>query len=162
MRVGSGLDREACDFLDRSRTPLQPQAKSTSQVLDAAALKSAQEHNEQTGGQTLVVLHDGKTLLESYAHGGAAGRMQMLASGSKSFLGVLAMAAVQDGMIRLDDRACEAIAEWADDPVRSAITYRQLLTLTSGITPGEVGVAARTPAWKDLITKPMTGRPGAS
>lgn len=47
IRVGSGLDREACDFLDRIRARSQPQMRSASQVLDDASLKSALECNEQ-------------------------------------------------------------------------------------------------------------------
>ena len=84
----------------------------------------------------------------------------MLASGSKSFVGVAAVAAVQDGLLRLDDPASGSITEWKDDPAKSAITYRQLLTLTSGLTPGERGYAVKGPAWKVIAEKPMTSKPG--
>ena len=84
----------------------------------------------------------------------------MLASGSKSLVGVAGVAAVQDGLIRLDDAASESITEWKDDPTKSRITYRQLLTLTSGLTPGERGTRRKPPPWKDIAGKPMTAKPG--
>jgi len=108
----------------------------------------------------MVVLFDGKTVFEQYDNGGAADRLQMLASGSKSFVGVAAAAAVQDQVLNYDDPVNEIITEWKDDPKKAAITCRQLLTLTSGITAGERGNAVRAPAWKDIAGKPMTGRPG--
>jgi CubicO group peptidase (beta-lactamase class C family) len=87
-------------------------------------------------------------------------RANGLASGTKSFVGVTAVAAVEDGLIRLDDRACESLTEWKNNRVKSQITYRQLLTLTSGLTPGERGEGGRNPAWKEIIGKPMSGKPG--
>ncbi len=125
-----------------------------------AAMKAAADYSKAKGGQTLLVMFDGKVVFERYDAGGAADKVQMLASGSKSFVGVAAVAAVQDKIIRLDDPACDAIIEWRDDPKKSKITYRQLLTMTSGLTPGERGNAVKAPAWKDIVAKPMTGKPG--
>ena len=110
---------------------------------DAVAWELARPYHESGGGQALVLLRDGKLIHESYAHGGSKDRRQMLASGSKSFVGVAALAAIEDGFIRLDDAASEAIEEWKDDPRKARITYRQLLTLTSGVLAGERGAAVR-------------------
>lgn len=107
-----------------------------------------------------MILQDGNVICESYANGGSASAPQMLASGSKSFVGIAALAAVEDGLIQPDDPASEVLTEWVDDPVKSTITYRQLLTLTSGLLPGERGSALRSPSWKDIIAKPMSGKPG--
>jgi CubicO group peptidase (beta-lactamase class C family) len=96
----------------------------------------------------VLVVVNGKTVFERYANGGAPDKPNGLASGTKSLVGVAAVAAVEDGLIRLDDRACHSLTEWRDDPVKSQITYRQLLTLTSGLTPGERGEGGRSPAWK--------------
>ena len=125
-----------------------------------AAMKAAADYSKAHQGQTCLVMFDGKVVLERYDNGGAADRVQMLASGSKSFVGVAAIAAVQDKIIRLDDPACEAITEWKEDSTKSKITYRQLLTLTSGLTPGERGNAVKAPSWKDIAAKPLTGKPG--
>jgi CubicO group peptidase (beta-lactamase class C family) len=106
------------------------------------------------------MMFDGKVVFERYDNGGAADRVQMLASGSKSFVGLAAIAAVQDKLLKLDDPVAESITEWKDDPKKAKITYRQLLTLTSGLTAGERGHAAKAPAWKDIAGKPMKGMPG--
>jgi len=125
-----------------------------------AALKAAADYNASHRGQALVVLHDGQVIYERYDHGGAPDRLQMLASGSKSFIGVAAVAAVQDGILRLDDPACEAITECKGDPNKAKITYRHLLTMTSGLQPGERGKANQIPSWKEIIARPTTGKPG--
>jgi len=100
-------------------------------------LDAARRYSELHGGQAMVVMWDGKIVFESYANGGGKDRLQLLASGTKSFVGVIAVAAVQDGLIRLDEKVCESLTEWKTDPLKSQITYRQLLTMTSGLTPGE-------------------------
>jgi len=125
-----------------------------------AALKAAADYSKAQKGQTCVVMFDGKVVFEQYDAGGAADKVQMLASGSKSFVGLAAVAAVQDKLLNLDDPVSESITEWKDDPKKAKITYRQLLTLTSGLTPGERGNAVKAPAWKDIAGKPMTGKPG--
>ena len=124
------------------------------------AMKAAADYSEANRGQTMVVLFDGKVVFERYDGGGSPGKVQMLASGSKSFVGVAAVVAVQDRLIGLDDPVSGSIAEWRGDPEKSKITYRQLLTLTSGLTPGERGTAVRAPAWKEIAAKPMTSKPG--
>ena len=126
----------------------------------AARMKAAADYSKSERGLAVVVLYDGKRVFEQYDNGGAADRPQMLASGSKSFVGLAAVAAAQDQVLNLDDPASESITEWKDDPKKAKITYRQLLTLTSGLTPGERGNAVKAPAWKDIAGKPMSGKPG--
>jgi CubicO group peptidase (beta-lactamase class C family) len=128
--------------------------------LPVAAMKAAADYSEAQKGQTLVVMFDGNVIFERYHDGGAADRGQLIASGSKSFAGLAAVAAVQDKLLKLDDAVCESITEWQADPRKAKITYRQLLTLTSGFTPGERGNTVRPPAWEEIVEKPMTGNPG--
>jgi CubicO group peptidase (beta-lactamase class C family) len=137
--------------LSAGAEPLAPSEK---------AMTAAAEYSMAQKGQTCVVMFDGKVVFERYEDGGAADKVQMLASGSKSFVGLAAVAAAQDKVLKLDNPACEAITEWKSDPDKARITYRQLLTLTSGLTPGERGTAVRAPAWKEIAGKPMSGRPG--
>jgi len=127
---------------------------------DRARCEAAAAYSESHGGQAMVVLHDGKVVFERFANGGASDRRQMLASGSKSFVGVAAAAAVEDGLLRLDDRACEALTEWRTDPRKSRITYRHLLSLTSGLTPAGVGASVRGPAWDAVVAMPAVAEPG--
>ncbi|HEX4143196.1 MAG TPA: serine hydrolase [Pirellulales bacterium] len=124
------------------------------------ALEAATEYTASHGGQAMIVVFDGETVFEHYDHGGAADRPQGLASGCKSFVGVAAVAAVQDGLIRPDDPVSESITEWQQDPTKATITYRQLLNMTSGLTRTTTGNAATAPAWKEQAAKPMAARPG--
>ena len=125
-----------------------------------AWMKSAADYSKAQQGQTMVVLFDGRIVFERYDNGGAPEKVQMLASGSKSFVGLAAMAAVHDKVINLDDPVCESITQWKDDPRKAAITYRQLLTLTSGLMPGERGNAIKAPSWEEIASKPMAGKAG--
>lgn len=123
--------------------------------LNAAADYSAAHH-----GQSMIVMFDGAVIFERYDNGGRADRLQMLASGTKSFIGIIAAAAVEDGILQLDDPACDSIESWKDDPPKNRITYRQLLTLTSGLKPASRGLAMKQPGWEAMAAEPMTGHPG--
>ncbi|NBB73601.1 MAG: serine hydrolase, partial [Bacteroidetes bacterium] len=61
-----------------------------------------------------------------------AGKPHLLASGTKAFNGILALAAAEDGLLTLDERVAETIPAWSEDPAKSQITIRQLLHLTAG------------------------------
>jgi len=161
MRVErTGIFGGCCMHLSIWLTCLACLAHEVPAAPSPAALKAAADYNASHRGQALVVLHDGQVIYERYDHGGAPDRLQMLASGSKSFIGVAAVAAVQDGILRLDDPACEAITECKGDPNKAKITYRHLLTMTSGLQPGERGKANQIPSWKEIIARPTTGKPG--
>ena len=120
-------------------------------------LSLAKEYNRSVGGQSFVVLHQGKVILEDYYNGGAKDRPLMLMSGSKSFVGIVALAAIEDGIITLDEKVCDSLTEWKKDPLKSQITYRHLLMLTSGLKPDSKGTLV---TWKEIINYPMTGKPG--
>ncbi len=154
MRVLDGLGDEFWAFHRSTLAPAPPAPPAPS------AMEAARRYSEANGGQAILVMLDGRIIFEAYGNGGGADQRQTLASGTKGFVGVAAAAAVADGLIRLDDKACEALTEWKSDPLKSQVTYRHLLTLTSGLTPGERGSATRSPGWKDIVAKPMTGRAG--
>ena len=116
--------------------PSHIQAIPSAQVPNQEMLTLAKEYNRSVGGQTLVVMHQGKVILEDYTNGGKKERFMMLASGSKSFNGIVALAAIEDGIITLDEKVSDSLTEWKEDPLKSLITYRHLLTLTSGLDPG--------------------------
>ncbi len=124
------------------------------------ALEAAAAYSISHRGQSMIVMFDGETIFERYDNGGHAARMQMLASGSKSFVGIAAAAAVNDGILKLDDPVCDSISEWKDDPAKNRITYRQLLSLTSGLKPSVRGFGGRQPGWKEQAASEMTGKPG--
>lgn len=123
-----------------------------------AGVKEAAAYNAQKGGVSLVVMKGGEIVFEDYPNNGGRDKAYELASGTKSFSGVIAAAAVQDGLLSLDERAAETLTEWRDDPLKSQITIRQLLSLTSGV---EGGGLFRPPAYAEAVAKPMARKPGA-
>jgi len=81
----------------------------------------------------MLVMQNGRTIFEHYANGGSASGRWPIFSGTKSFWGIAALAAVHDGLFRLDDLVSDTITEWKNDPRKSGITIRQLLNQTDGI-----------------------------
>lgn len=147
-------------LLTNCRTTETPDPTTSATPPTDASMQLAWQYGQQSGTQTMLVMHDGKTVFEQYANGGSAIKPQLLASGTKSFNGMVAQAAVEDGLIRLDDRVADVVTEWKTDPQKSLITYRQLLTLTSGLSPGELGETASLPGWDAVLTQPMVAAPG--
>lgn len=103
-----------------------------SATLPAAQCEALRAYNAQRDGVSLVVLQGGQIVCEDYPNGGAIEAGWRLASGTKSFSGVMAAAAVQDGLLSLDERVSDTLTAWQDDPNLSQITVAQLLSLTSG------------------------------
>ena len=122
----------------------------------AAAAAYSQTH----GGLSMLVMVDGRVVFERYAPGTVVQEAHALASGTKSFCGVLLAAAVADGLISsLDEPVAQTISEWRSDPRKSRITLRQLLSLTGGIEPGGIG---RPPSYAQAIGVGTFAEPGAA
>ena len=81
----------------------------------------------------MLVMQNGRTVFEHYANGGSANRRWPIFSGTKSFWGIAALAAVRDRFFKLDDAVCDTITEWKTDPRKAQVTIRQLLNQTDGI-----------------------------
>lgn len=133
-------------------------------LLLAAALASpfdaAWDYNLRMSGRTMVVMREGKVLYENYGRGGSRETKQMLASGSKSFVGVAAMMMAEEGRIRLDSPVSDALPDWKSDPRKAMITWRQLLNLSSGLAPIQ---AIRTiPTWEAAAGQSAVNEPGAT
>jgi CubicO group peptidase (beta-lactamase class C family) len=101
---------------------------------------------------------EGKVVWEDYPNGGHPERPHELASGTKSFSGLMAVAAAQDGLLALDEPVAQTLSEWRDDPLRSAITIRQLLQLVSGLPGGRLG---RPPTYAEAVQTPAAAHPGS-
>ena len=110
-------------------------ARSTVAVaeLNPADCARAAKYSESKRGMATLVMQNGRTVFERYANGGAADLRWPIFSGTKSFWGIAALAAVRDGLIKLDERAADTITEWQGDPRKAQVTVRQLLNFTDGI-----------------------------
>lgn len=135
---------------------------SRAQSPDSAAFERAAEYARSTGAQAVLVMYRGKVVHERYFAAGDAARRQIIASGSKSFVGVATLAAVADGLFKLDDPVSRLLPEWQSDPRKARVTVRQLLSLEGGVAPGSAGTGCGGPrsTWQDAINAPAVADPG--
>jgi len=115
----------------------------------------AAEISRSSSGISMLVMEAGKIVFEEYPNGGSADKASELASGTKSFSGVLALCALRDGLLKLDEKVSETLTEWRSDG-RRAITIRQLLSLSSGMPSGTLG---RVPSYADAILQKSVAAP---
>lgn len=115
----------------------------------------ALSYSRDRNGVSVLVLENGRVVCEGYA-AGDAGTPHELWSGTKSFVGIMATAAVQDGFLSLDEPVAATIAEWQADPVKATITIRQLLSMTSG----QGGTIGQPPGYADAVATRLAGPPG--
>ena len=99
-------------------------------------LRAAAAYSAAHGGLSLLVIQNNRVLFEQYANGHSAEKSRKIYSGTKAFWTAAAVAAEEDGILRLDERASDTIGEWRNDPVKRAITVRELLDFTGGLAPG--------------------------
>lgn len=126
-------------------------ARLPSRDFGAAAAYSAQRR-----GVSFLVMQAGRVLFEDYPRS-SAGATHELASGTKSFCGVLAAAMVQDGLLSLDEACADTLTEWRDDPVKRTASIRTLLNLSSGVGGGSIG---RPATYAASVAQPFAGAPG--
>ncbi len=114
--------------------PAQPTTPAV--VADAGFLarcRAAAEYSRKHDGEVMLVLLDGKPVFEDAVSGWSVESPHLLASGTKSFSGIAAALAIEDGLLSLDEKVADTIHEWNADPRKSQVTVRQLLSLASGL-----------------------------
>jgi CubicO group peptidase (beta-lactamase class C family) len=125
----------------------------------AAVCQTAIAYSAGNKGLGVYAMKDGKVVCEDYANGASADKGHEIWSGTKSFTGIAAAILVKDGVLSLDEKVSDTITEWKADPVKSTVTIRQLLSLTSGISNrGEGG--GRAPSYAAAITTEFFAKPG--
>lgn len=127
---------------------------------EAAGCQEAIAYSTSEQGVSVYVLKDGHVVCEGYAGDGGPDKGHEIWSGTKSFTGIMAAVAAKDGMLTLDDKVSDTITEWKSDAVKSTVTIRQLLSLSSGISnlnqPG-----GRAPGYAEAIRTEFSAAPGA-
>src|SRR5215470_15538169 len=123
----------------------------------------AAKYSESKRGVSILVIQNGRTIFEHYGNGGSARGRWPIFSGTKSFWGIAALAAMRDGLFKLDDAVSDTITEWKSDPRKSQITIRQLLSQTDGI---EGASRLQRPSARDrnamAIALPSVVEPGSA
>ncbi len=94
---------------------------------------NAAKYSEKYNGRSVLVVHEGEIVFEKYQNGNSGDVPHHVFSGTKSFAGIMALAALADGIISLDEKVADTITEFRSDPRKSQITVRHLLQFTSGI-----------------------------
>lgn len=121
---------------------------------EAERFKLAAEYSKEHRSLSVLVMRGDKIIFEEYQNGHSADTPHMLASGTKSFSGVMLAAAIEDGLVKnFDEKVSDTITEWKADKQKAAITIRQLLSLTSGIDAGQIG---RVPSYSEAINSPVS------
>ena len=141
----------------QDRAPAEKTEKEVLSAADRMAYQSAADYSRESRGTAVLVMKAGAIQFEDYAAGVTAATPHLLASGTKSFSGVMAQCAVEDGLFKLDDKVSDTITEWKADARKKEITIRQLLTLTSGLAGGSIG---RVPTYADAIEGTAVAEPG--
>lgn len=116
----------------------------------------ARTYSSARYGVSVLIKQDGVVVCEGYANGGDADAAHPIHSGTKSFNGIIAAAAAQDGLLSLDEPVSETLPEWRSDPAKASVTLRQLLQLTSGLG----GRAFPAPDFAAAAGQPLTASTG--
>ncbi len=125
----------------------------------ALRFDEAAAYSRPRRGVSLLVMQRGRIVFEDYPNGGAPERGWELASGTKSFTGIMAAAAVKDRLLDLDEPAALTLSEWRSDPIKRRVTIHQLLSLESGLRAGAIG---RPPTYAGAIETPAEHDPGTT
>ncbi|MEP6850849.1 MAG: serine hydrolase [Acidobacteriota bacterium] len=127
-------------------------------LTEPARFKLAADYSREHRGISVLVMKGDKIVFEDYENSATADTPWLLFSGTKSFSGAMLCAAIQDRLISgFDEKVSDTITEWKSDRQKSQITIRQLLSLTSGVNAGQIGVV---PSYKDAINSPTRFVPG--
>ncbi|MFW5867563.1 MAG: serine hydrolase, partial [Armatimonadota bacterium] len=120
-------------------------------------IEAAAQYSAENGGVSMLVMVDGEVVFEDYPNEGAQDAAWELASGTKSFCGVMAAAAVEDGLLELDEKVSDTITEWQGVAGKREMTIRQLLSLVGGQETG--GEKGRVPTYQQALDAPLVAQP---
>lgn len=119
--------------------------------LDPQALDELRDELVSKNTEALVIIKDGKLVYEWYSPDSGPNRKHSTAAMAKGVTASIALAAaVDEGLIGLDDPAWKYIPQWKDDPVRSRITIRQLGSHSSGLDDVDFPPSDSDPEWKHV------------
>ena len=156
------LERNGDGKLDRGELPsLLPPVVARGTPEEIARFRSAAEYSHEQAGLVLLILRDGEVVFEQHVAGSSPERAYQIASGTKSFWGPAAMAAIEDGLFTLDEHVADTLTEWKTDPRKSQITVRHLLSFSSGLdSPRRLWAERGLDKGKFALERPAVADPG--
>ena len=125
------------------------------QLLD---LEATTDYARAHGLHAIIATRGDELLAQEYGDGFDARTPHALYSGTKSFWGVAALYACEDGLLQLEEPVADTIESWRDDPWKRRVTVRMLLSLTAGFGFG--GLGASVPAYDRALAMPLRNEPG--
>jgi CubicO group peptidase (beta-lactamase class C family) len=125
---------------DRSVEKSLPHADPATSGADPVALRTLVERAAAEKTSALVLVHDGKIVLEQYAHGEDGGPMVAM-SASKSVVSLAIGLLVAEGRLELDTTLGKLFPESKKLGPKASVTVGQLLSNTSGIDPSRADFA---------------------
>lgn len=147
---------------DASRRTLDEPGVAIGSVEQVSRYRDASTYSHAHGGLALLIMRDGEIVYEQYAEGFTRNSAFQVASSTKSFWGPLAAIAVDEGLFAFDDRVSDVLTEWKDDPRKSRITVRHLLSFSSGLeAPRRLWADSKTDKVALALTQPAVHEPGA-
>ena len=112
----------------------------------------AREAGTSVRMRSMLVMHKGKLVAEAYFNGAGSETPINLKSVTKSFTSTLVGIALRKGWIRsVDDSIGRYLPETRKDPVKAAITIRQLLTMSSGLMPVSYEAIQHSSDWVQML-----------
>jgi len=122
------------------------------------AIRAAAAYSAGAGGTSFLAVQNGQTLLEQSAR-----EPHKIYSGTKAFWGLAALAAVDDGLLSLDEYVADTIPSWKSDPRKARVTVRQLLDFSCGLEP-VFSLHNNNPGDRDAmaIRAPLVASPGSA
>lgn len=108
-----------------------PRAKPTPAAL--ARYRAAAAYSAARDGRAVMVLEGTSVVFEAYQNDHPAEEPTHLFSGTKSFACAMALAAMEDDLLRLDEPVADTLEEWSDHPEKRRILVADLLHFTSGL-----------------------------
>ena len=120
---------------------------------------AAAAYAERHALHALLVQRGDEIVFERYAGGYDAEKPHALYSGTKSFWGVLAVAAHHDGLLDVDEPVSATLPEWSGGS-KARVRLRDLLQLTSGIGFG--GLGAGVPSFDKAAAVELKDEPRAT
>jgi predicted dienelactone hydrolase/CubicO group peptidase (beta-lactamase class C family) len=128
----------------------------------------AADYSAKHGGRAVLVMINGKSVFERYEKVFGVETATHLHSATKAFWGPVIAAMIEDGLIEsFDEPAVRTLPEWQDDPRKSRITLRHLLTLSAGLVQdlrklqGHDRPTLAPDLYKHAIGVPCIREPGA-
>lgn len=96
------------------------------------------DYLEQTFTDAFVIIKGDEVVYEKYLNGMNPDQPHQMMSVTKSFAGILALMAVEDGLISEDDKIATYVPELKNASAFSDATYRQMLNMTNSMDFSEV------------------------